>query len=147
MKHLRVQVGGAALVAALFVAAPASAQFYNISDVANTYSPLGSGSTSRFPTTSACSFGAPDDGATLVALPFSFDFYDVTATHVSLGVNGAMVFHTSNPGSAPCINFVNLAPNDGSANPAFIAPFWDDLFLVAGTSDIRTQTLGSAPNR
>jgi len=81
---------------------------------------------------------APDDDTEAnVTLPFTFNFYGVNRSVMTVGVNGAVVF----PGSQQ-VSFVNQAFS--AANQDMIAPLWDD-WQVFGR--IGTGLSGTAPNR
>ena len=86
---------------------------------------------------------AGDDVKQVVSLPFAFPFYGVPQSSMWVTSNGFLSF--ADPGQAGLIAENTALPN-GSAPNAGIYPFWDDLVLRSGSS-IRTQTLGSAPNR
>ena len=81
-----------------------------------------------------------DDASVRVDLPFSFSFYGQDYTAAFVATNGYLNFLAANS------SLSNVAiPSSGTPNGA-IYPFWDDLFADAETS-VRTQALGSAPNR
>ncbi|HEX6293175.1 MAG TPA: S8 family serine peptidase, partial [Herpetosiphonaceae bacterium] len=81
-----------------------------------------------------------DDTSTQVALPFSFRFYGKQYTTAYVSTNGFLNFSAANS------SYSNTAiPSAGTPN-AGIYPFWDDLYVDASAS-VRTQTLGTSPNR
>jgi hypothetical protein len=81
-----------------------------------------------------------DDSATAVALPFSFGFYGQTYDTAYVSTNGSLNFLQSDT------RFSNEPiPNPAAPNAA-IYPFWDDL-VVDGAASVRTELVGSAPNR
>jgi subtilisin family serine protease len=81
-----------------------------------------------------------DDAATQVSLPFPVTFYGQTYTSAFVSTNGNLNFLASSTA------FSNVAiPNTAVPNAAVYA-LWDDLFVDASAS-VRTQTVGSAPNR
>lgn len=81
-----------------------------------------------------------DDASARVELPFSFPFYGQGYTSAYVTTNGFLNF------LAPNTNWTNGAlPNPAPPNAA-IYPFWDDLY-VDGSSSVRTEVVGSAPNR
>lgn len=82
-------------------------------------------------------FANTDDGEATVALPFSFDFYGVTRSAMTVSPNGAVVF----PGAQE-VSFANAALS--TRNQDMIAPLWDD-WVVNG--DVSTGLSGTAPNR
>ncbi|GIF64195.1 hypothetical protein Ais01nite_22300 [Asanoa ishikariensis] len=86
---------------------------------------------------------AGDDVKQQVSLPFAFPFYGVPQNNVWVTSNGFLSF--ADPGQAGLIAVNSALPN-GSAPNAAIYPFWDDLVLRADSS-MRTETLGSAPDR
>jgi hypothetical protein len=81
-----------------------------------------------------------DDAATAVTLPFTFNFYGTNYNTAYVSTNGFLNFAASNS------SFSNATiPSTGVPNAA-IYPFWDDL-NVDSTASVRTQLLGTAPNR
>ncbi len=83
-----------------------------------------------------------DDAATNLNLPFMFRYYDTNVTgDITVGANGAIVLA---PGQG--VSLANEAPGTSTLNN-FIAPFWDDLRVYAGTESINYQIDGTAPNR
>jgi hypothetical protein len=81
-----------------------------------------------------------DDASTAVPLPFPFRFYGTDYTTAFVSTNGNLNFLGLNT------TFTNAAiPSAGSPNAA-IYTFWDDLFVDASAS-VRTELLGTAPNR
>jgi len=82
-----------------------------------------------------------DDDAATINSPFPIRFGSASYTSLRVGTNGAISFHQTtisyNNGSLPSGSFTTL-----------IAPFWDDLYAVPGTStNLFWQVLGSAPYR
>ncbi|GAA1876788.1 PQQ-dependent sugar dehydrogenase [Asanoa iriomotensis] len=84
-----------------------------------------------------------DDAKQQVSLPFAFPFYGVPQNSLWVTTNGFLSF--TDPGQAGLIAVNSPLPN-GDAPNAGIYPFWDDL-VPRADSAIRTETLGSAPNR
>src|SRR5206468_4688390 len=81
-----------------------------------------------------------DDDSVAVTLPFPFTLYGKTYTTANVATNGNLNF------LAPSTAFTNTAiPDPGEPNAA-VYGFWDDLFIDADGS-VRTQTVGTAPNR
>lgn len=85
-----------------------------------------------------------------VALPFSFTFYGQSYTHFKASSSGYITFDTT---QTTDITANTTLPNI-SAPKAAIFAFWDNIILQnlsqggnTFQSDIRTYTLGSAPNR
>jgi hypothetical protein len=76
------------------------------------------------------SYGTPvvlgDDDATLVALPFTFPFYDTSWFEFALSSNGYLTFGSDWTAS------VNGPIPDSTQPNEFIAPFWEDLDPSAG---------------
>jgi hypothetical protein len=72
-----------------------------------------------------------------VSIGFSFDFYGVSYTELSVCSDGGLTFGDWG------LNFINQPLPDGTE--PFIAVYWDDLTPPAGS--IYYETLGSAPNR
>jgi subtilisin family serine protease len=81
-----------------------------------------------------------DDASVAVTLPFEFTFYGVTYTSANVTTNGFLSFVNSEPvfanGPIPSADIPNGA----------IYPFWDD-FIVDDAASVRTEALGSAPDR
>ena len=81
-----------------------------------------------------------DDASVAVPLPFTFTFYGQEFNTAFVTTNGHMNFNALNTA------FTNVSiPSAGTPNAA-IYPFWDDLVVDASAS-VRTELLGSAPNR
>jgi len=90
------------------------------------------------PTSSTLS--VPEDGSTVVALPFTFSFYGTSYSTVSVGEDGVLTFLGSSPGA------------NNSCLPSVGAPaasvWWEDWAADEGQSPaIATGTVGVAPNR
>ncbi|MGB0432118.1 MAG: hypothetical protein ACPGLV_16705, partial [Bacteroidia bacterium] len=82
-----------------------------------------------------------------VSIPFNFNFYGTTVTHLRASQNGLVTF-TRNPTTLPVANNMNL-PSD-SLPDSTIAVFWDEftVFPSTGSNDVvYTKTFGTAPNR
>ncbi|ROO59296.1 carboxypeptidase family protein [Micromonospora sp. Llam0] len=84
-----------------------------------------------------------DDAATMVTLPFPVRFHGETYTSGRVHTNGLVSFGSV---SGEPDTWANPTMPTTAAPNAVVAPFWDDLEVDASAS-IRTQTLGSAPNR
>ena len=78
---------------------------------------------------------ASDDCLTEVTIPFTFTYYGIGRTSLSVVSNGKIAF----PGTSDYVNGCFIE-NDT------IAAYWDDLYPPSGGS-VRYQTLGAAPNR
>ena len=81
-----------------------------------------------------------DDNSLEISLPFAFTFYGQTYNSGFVCTNGFVSFTA---GVCPFTN--STIPNTGAPNAA-VYPYWDDLF-VDGLASVRTELLGSAPNR
>lgn len=81
-----------------------------------------------------------DNAATQVTLPFTFTLYGKPYGSAYVSTNGFLNFQGSDATAAntslPSLNWPNSA----------IYPFWDDLSVDASAS-VRTQTIGTSPNR
>jgi hypothetical protein len=81
-----------------------------------------------------------DDASVPVTLPFEFTFYGATYTSANVTTNGFLSFVNPEPvftnGPIPSADIPNGA----------IYPFWDD-FIVDDAASVRTEALGSAPDR
>ena len=83
---------------------------------------------------------AGDDVSTTVDLPFSFPFYGQSYASAHVASNGYLNFEARNA------SYANTAiPNTDAPNAA-VYPFWDD-FNMEGAATVRTETIGTAPNR
>jgi hypothetical protein len=81
-----------------------------------------------------------DDAATSVALPFPFTFYGQSYSTVYVATNGFVNFLAADS------TYSNSSiPSTATPNAA-IYPLWDDLY-VDGTATVRTEVVGTAPNR
>jgi uncharacterized repeat protein (TIGR01451 family) len=82
-----------------------------------------------------------DDDEATITLSFPIRFGSASYTTLRVGTNGALSFHQAD------IPFRNEGLPAGSFT-TLIAPFWDDLYAVPGTStNVFWGVLGSAPNR
>lgn len=82
-----------------------------------------------------------DDAATGVDLPFSFNHYGTSYSRAFVSTNGHINFLASST------SFSNVGiPATGVPNAA-IYPLWDDLNVISGSGSVRTETIGTAPNR
>jgi len=96
-------------------------------------------------------FFSPDnDRCYHAAFPFDFHFYDLHRTTASISTNGTMYFPNTNGYTNYRMGWENLPiPSDynyeGYAINRFIAPLWDDLYILPGW--IYYQQFGTAPNR
>lgn len=149
-----VALAAVAALGALALAQPAAAQVYTSSQFAAPYVQVTGGT--------PVAFGSNDDDSTLVQLGFPFVWYGVTYTAVNVATNGFAVLAESCMTAVTCPNFglctggaceLGFA-STGAPGPfpdteepnSIIAPFWDDLYVQAG-SQVLTAVEGSAPNR
>ena len=107
--------------------------------------------------TSVTSIMAPGTTATVsdslskaLVLPFTFTFYDVQYTHFKVSSSGYITFDTTQTVNQN----TNIVIPSASAPKAAIFAFWDNhnfKNLVSGSttfpSDVRSYTIGTAPNR
>ena len=87
-----------------------------------------------------------DDGLAEVELPFTFRYWDVPTTTVTVSVNG---FLSVLP-FTPDVSFTNVAIPSAALPNGIIAGWWDDLYWdrnVVGGSSIGYTVQGTAPNR
>jgi extracellular elastinolytic metalloproteinase len=82
-----------------------------------------------------------DDAATAVPLPFPFRYYGQEYTTAFVSTNGHVNF------LALSTSLANVALPATAAPNAAIYGFWDDLFVDSPTASVRTELLGTAPNR
>jgi subtilisin family serine protease len=81
-----------------------------------------------------------DDASVAIDLPFPFTFYGTTYSTAFVSTNGFLNFTAAD-------NTFNNTPIPTTAAPNnAIYPFWDDLF-VDGPGSVRTEVVGTAPNR
>ena len=99
-------------------------------------------------------FGNTDDGAALVALPFTFTLFKKSypaASKISVATNGwisldAVTDPEYQHAPLPATTVQHPDGTTGSIPSALIAPFFEDLFIKNGGS-VTFQTLGASPNR
>lgn len=84
-----------------------------------------------------------DDAATSVTLPFPVQFHGQSYTTGRVHTNGLVSFGSA---SGEPDTWANPTMPTATAPNAVVAPFWDD-FEVDASASVRTQTLGTAPNR
>jgi hypothetical protein len=82
-----------------------------------------------------------DDNYGTIALPFTFTFYGTPYSYIYPCTNGWASF------SAGGYAYSNATLPSASIPVASICPYWDDLSVNGGTSNIWYKTTGSAPNR
>ena len=87
-----------------------------------------------------------DSASTIMALPFTLDYFGAMATHFSATSNGFAQLWTSDMGT-PSTSFGNLdLPDTSTTRNGIVAPFWDDLRPNMG-ADVYTMVMGAAPMR
>lgn len=123
------------LVAGALAALPAWAQLPPIQVSSQTYQPLvGATVLSGF----TDSFGSSnlDDGELTVTLPFGFAYFGTTYTSVSVGTNGYLAFGLT--GVTAGFDSRNNQTFPAAATPnGLIAPFWDDMEIASGVTQVR----------
>jgi hypothetical protein len=83
-----------------------------------------------------------DDATFSVALPFTFNFNGTAYTQAFISENGYISFGSTDPGTT-----TRSAISSTTANIEVAAGFSRDLGGVSASSNLRSQVLGSAPNR
>jgi len=86
--------------------------------------------------------GNVDDSEAKVTVPFSFQFFDKSYSSVTVSSNGYLTFE---PGSSGTARAVRTFPD--SANPTDILAVWLGDAECRTSDAIRSQTIGTAPNR
>ncbi|MER5702813.1 carboxypeptidase regulatory-like domain-containing protein [Micromonospora sp. NPDC002296] len=84
-----------------------------------------------------------DDATASVTLPFPMKFHGQSYTTGRVHTNGLVSFGAV---SGEPDTWANPTMPTATAPNAVVAPFWDD-FEVDASASVRTQTLGTAPNR
>jgi len=82
-----------------------------------------------------------DDASATVALPFPFFFYGQTYNTAYVSTNGVVNFLAAEA------SYTNVGIPSTSLPNAAIYALWDDLSVDSGTGSVRTQLVGTAPNR
>ncbi len=99
---------------------------------------------------------ANDDAVTSVQLPFTFSLFNdiyLPGSSISVSTNGWISMESgADPngyqnGSLPGTSAPDASGTARTIPPSLIAPFFDDLALVPGTSSVTTKVVGAAPNR
>jgi hypothetical protein len=90
-----------------------------------------------------------DDSGVSVSLPFSFTFFGSNYTACTVDTNGWLSFVIGTSSSNYYTNsaFPLVSGDNSAAMIGTVCPYWDDLYLHAGTGSIKTWTSGSTPNR
>lgn len=136
----------AVALATLFAAEPARAQLapYTVVVDSAAYSTLSSPTTHSFQAFGG--FPANDEGEVTLALPFTFNFYGEDYDEVIAYTNGVVAFEPIASGTS-ILRPASGVPRANDALDAYISGVWQDLEFLSGTSELRTETLGSAPAR
>ncbi len=82
-----------------------------------------------------------EDADVEVELPFTFNYLGQRFTRATIGTAGILVFGDS------ALDPYNVSIGDSDRPNNFIAPWWDDLAVEAGTGYVSTGVFGAAPNR
>ena len=88
-----------------------------------------------------------DDGVQTIQLPFSFDYFGVSTSSITVSVNGLVIMGG--------FNYANTANNQSipeTASPnGFVAVWWDDLHFIENNmrhpASMSYEVQGTAPNR
>jgi hypothetical protein len=118
--------------------------------VLENYGPLPQ-TTSNYQTFTGTSLNLGDDDVATVTSPFSISFGGGTFSQLFVSSNGTLSFTDSFRGYVndvlPISSGGTLAPEDGTVL-TLVAPFWDDLYPLKGTSqNVFWTVTGTAPNR
>ena len=82
-----------------------------------------------------------DDSSVAVALPFPFTFYGQAYSTAYVSTNGLVNFLAANT------SYSNTSIPSTSTPNAAIYALWDDLYVDSGVGSVRTELVGTAPNR
>ncbi|MFV2018371.1 LamG-like jellyroll fold domain-containing protein [Micromonospora sp. LOL_023] len=85
-----------------------------------------------------------DDGRTQVTSPFPIEFYGQQYTTIWVDIDGVASFQ--NYAGVPWQSMPLPSPAAGNEPNGAVYPFWDD-WVVDSSASVRTDTIGSAPNR
>jgi len=94
--------------------------------------------------------GSFDDGTTSFALPFTFNYNNITYNNVMVATNGYLVFGASDPTAG---SYLNASVISGTlVTTGAVSPWGGDLngwtgALGGQTSEVRAEVIGTAPNR
>lgn len=139
---------GLSTLLAVALSGPAAAQAqlapYSVEVDSATYSALSSPTTHSFQAFG--SFPAADEGEVTLSLPFTFNFYGEDYDEVIAYTNGVVSFEPLNR-TVSILRPASAVPRANDDLDAYISGVWQDLEVISGTSELRTQTLGSAPSR
>jgi len=108
--------------------------YYTFSESTGSYSEITGGTLST---------ASGDDGEEAnVPIGFSFDYVGTPYSTVTIGVNGAISFTSTN------IGYTNDLASTSSTNLNYIAPLWDDMYArTADNPEIRYETTGTSPSQ
>jgi hypothetical protein len=81
-----------------------------------------------------------DDDSQVVPLPFPFRFYGTPRQKISIATNGFLTFASRDD------SYVNDSIPSAELPNGAIYGYWDDL-IIDNQSSVRTQLVGTAPNR
>ncbi len=95
--------------------------------------------------TAVMGVGGDDTVSGILDLPFAITFFGENELEYSVSSNGLFQLYPTLTGT-PSNSYTNVAIPTAGAPDRFLAPFWDDLFPVMGSS-VLIRTLGTAPNR
>lgn len=146
VRRRAVHVVAGAVLAGLGLSTPARAQLapYTVEVDSTPYASLANPTLHTFQAYG--SFPANDEGSVTLSLPFTFNFYGEDYDEVIAFTNGVVAFQPLS-GSVSILGPPSQVPRAGDPLNAYISGVWQDLEAQSGTSELRTQTLGSAPNR
>lgn len=126
----------------------ASAQTpYVVSHSMGTYTPITGGQTYAPVQYPIAVWPAWDEGYATIPLPFDFTFFSATYDTVYAYTNGFVAFQPPGPNGPSVLGPPSTVPSQTNPIHSFIGAAWDDLDGSAATSEIRAETLGTAPNR
>jgi hypothetical protein len=131
-------------VASVPAASHAQLAPYSVEVDSATYAGLSGASTHTFRAFGP--FPASDEGRLTLALPFIFNFYGEDYDEVIVYTNGVVAFESAAAGTS-ILRPASRVPRAGDDLDAFISGVWQDLEFRSGISELRSQTLGTAPSR
>ncbi len=137
-----------ALIAGFLALVPAAAQAqlapYTVTLSSKAYQSSSSTVTHTF--TAIGPFPADDEGQATLKLPFTYNFYGEDYDEVYAYTNGVVAFQQPS-GTVSLLRPPSAVPRANDALDAYVAAVWQDLEYVAGTSVLRTETVGLSPTR
>jgi hypothetical protein len=108
---------------------------YSFASSSGTYTPITGG-------TVHSSGAAMDDGTFSITLPFTFTFNGTAYTQVYVSENGYLSFGATNPGTT-----TRLALSSTNTGFEVATSFSADMQGINTSSELRSQVIGTAPNR